>query len=479
MSDLAYMTATEALRRFRTRELSPVELLDAVVEQAERVEPTINAFVWTRFEEARAEAVAAEARYGGRGDAPRPLEGVPFAIKDEMPIEGRPYTMASLVYADTIATETSPLAQRILAAGVVMHASTTTPEFSCAGFTHSKINGVTRNPWNLHYGVGGSSGGSGAALAAGTATLAGGSDIGGSIRIPASFNGVVGFKAPYGRVPVERGFNLDHYCHNGALARTVADCALLHNAMAGQHPMDHASLPGRLDIPSALDGVAGLRIALSPGLGSFPLDPEVEANTRAAAALLARCGAIVEEVDLTIDQPTLRAAIGVHFNAMFTGWIGSIAAASPELVTDYAIAVAEMSRRSAGELSIVDGLELEGAIWESVQPTLARYDALLCATVGTRGLVAGDSYADHGLDVGGVHVADYFESLLTPVFNVLSRCPVLNVPTGFGNNGVPTGMQIVGRPYDDVIPFRIGAALEIAQPAYDTSARRPTFLTRP
>ncbi len=143
--------------------------------------------------------------------------------------------------------------------GAIVHARTTAPEFSCAGFTHSRIWGVTRNPWNPDFAVGGSSGGSGAALASGTATLASGSDIGGSIRIPAAYNGVVGFKPPYGRVPQEAPFNLDVYCHCGPMARTVADCALFENALAGPHPHDHASLRPKLELPARPEPAAGLR----------------------------------------------------------------------------------------------------------------------------------------------------------------------------------------------------------------------------
>jgi Asp-tRNA(Asn)/Glu-tRNA(Gln) amidotransferase A subunit family amidase len=196
-TDLSYLPATEALARFRTRELSPVELMEAVIARAEQIEPEVNAFCFTYYDRALEQAKAAERIYATDPDAARPLEGLPVALKDEVEIAGEPATMASLVYQDAIAEQTTPVGERILDSGGIIHARTTTPEFSCAGFTHSKIYGVTRNPWNLHYGVGGSSGGSGASLAAGTSTLASGSDIGGSIRIPASFNGVVGFKPPY------------------------------------------------------------------------------------------------------------------------------------------------------------------------------------------------------------------------------------------------------------------------------------------
>ena len=214
--DLHYLSAAEALARFRDRSLSPVDLLDAVTARADAVEPTVNALCHERYEAAREEARAAEARYAGRGDGePRALEGIPLAIKEEEEVAGQPWTQGSLIYKDLVAEQSSVFAQRMLDAGAIVHARTTAPEFSCALFTHSRLHGVTRNPWNPEFGVGGSSGGSGAALASGTTTLASGSDIGGSIRAPASFNGVVGFKPPYGRVAQAVPFNLDTYCHCG------------------------------------------------------------------------------------------------------------------------------------------------------------------------------------------------------------------------------------------------------------------------
>ena len=286
MTDLHYLSATEALRLFRARELSPVELLDAVIARAEAVEPTVNALCHTFYDEARAAARAAEDRYAGRGETPRELEGIPLAIKEEEAIEGQPWTQGSLLYETLIADYTSAFAQRMLDSGAIVHARTTAPEFSCAGFTPSKLHGVTRNPWNPEFGVGGSSGGAGASLASGTTTLASGSDIGGSIRIPASFNGVVGFKPPYGRVPVDPPFNLDTYCHSGPLARTIADCALYENVLCGPDPSDITTLRPKYELPAEFGSVEGMRIALSVDLGDWPVDPEVAANTRAVGEAL-------------------------------------------------------------------------------------------------------------------------------------------------------------------------------------------------
>ncbi len=211
----------------------------------------------------------------------------------------------------------------MLDAGAIVHARSTAPEFSVAGFTRSRLWGPTRNPWNPAWSPGGSSGGSAAALAAGTATLASGSDIGGSIRIPASFCGVVGFKPPYGRVPVDPPYNLDTYCHCGPLARTVADCAVFENVLAGPEPGDITTLRPKLELPEAFEGIAGLRVAVSVDLGDWPVDPEVRANTLAAADALRAAGAHVEEVDLVIPRADVMRAMAIHFQSIFAAWLAA------------------------------------------------------------------------------------------------------------------------------------------------------------
>ena len=281
MSDieLCYLSATEALSRFRARTLSPVELIQAVIARAQKVEPRINAFPIKLYERALDQAKQAEARYMKTDGRVRPLDGLPVAIKDEAYVKGERVTFGSLIYKDFVAEETNPSIERILKAGGIMHARSAAPEFSCAPWTHSRLWGITRTPWNLRYSCGGSSGGSGAGLAAGTTTLASGSDIGGSIRIPASMCGVVGFKPPFGRNPDTPPFNLDQYCHIGPMARTVADCALLQNVMAGPHPHDIVSLRPKLRIPAELGDIRGWRIALCVNPAQYDIEPDVVKNT--------------------------------------------------------------------------------------------------------------------------------------------------------------------------------------------------------
>ncbi|WP_084516412.1 amidase [Microtetraspora niveoalba] len=463
MTDLPYLPATEALRMFRSRELSPVELMTAVVERAEAVEPRVNALSERTFEEALLQAKQAEDAY--RDGTARPLEGLPVATKDEQPIAGRIASDGSLPFADHVAEVTHPIIERIVAAGGIVHARTTTPEFCCAGFTHSKLWGVTRNPWNLDYSPGGSSGGSGAALASGTATLATGSDIGGSIRLPAANTGTVGFKPPYGRVPAMAPFNLDHYCHDGSMARTVADCALLQNTIVGPHPRDVVSLRPAVHIAEDLGDVTGLRIAYAPNLGDWEIEPDIAANTRAVADALREAGAIVEEVEICLRRADVFKAVFIHFGAIFGPMVTRVAAEHGDRLTPYALAFAADAGRAMEEAgAFLTGLEMEAAIYAPIGELLDRYDALICPTTGAPGLRAGEEYVDTKFSVNGVELDNYLEYSLTPVFNIASRCPVLNVPSGRASNGVPTGVQIVGRSYDDATVFNVGAAVERVRP---------------
>jgi Asp-tRNA(Asn)/Glu-tRNA(Gln) amidotransferase A subunit family amidase len=463
-TELCYLPASEALARFQTRTLSPVELLDAVIARAEAVEPTVNALCHERFDAAREEARAAEARYAGRGEPPRALEGLPVAIKEEEPIAGHPWTLGSLIYADQVAERTSEFARRQVDAGAIVHARTTTPEFSCAAFTHTRLFGVTRNPYNPELAVGGSSGGSAAALASGTTTLASGSDIGGSIRMPAAACGVVGFKPPYGRVPCDPPFNLDTYCHCGPLARTVADCALYENVVAGFHHGDITTLREPVTLPATLPGIDGLRIAVSVDLGDWPVDDDIRANTLAVVDALRAAGATVDEVDLRVARDDVMRASAIHFAHGFAAWIGGEVAKHPELVNPYVTDMVRWSHECSDGADPASGHALEAGLYEPVGALLADYDALIVPTSCVAGLDAGDDYVDTRVRVNGTELAYYLESFFTPVFNIMSRCPVLAVPSGVGARNAPTGVQIVGPTYDDLVVFRVGAAIEAVRP---------------
>jgi Asp-tRNA(Asn)/Glu-tRNA(Gln) amidotransferase A subunit family amidase len=417
-------SATETLASFRSREVSPVEVMEALIDRA--------------------------------------AEGLPVAIKEEMPVAGQPHTHASLVFAERVATVTAPLAQRMIDAGAIVHARTTCPEFSTTGFTQSRLFGVTRNPWNLAYDVGGSSGGSAASLAAGTTMLASGSDIGGSIRIPASCCGVVGFKPPYGRVPQLPPACLDHFAHEGPLARTVADARLFQNLIAGPHPHDAASLRPTLKIPEPRGDMAGWKFALSLDLGDYRLDPDVRTNTLAAAEAFREAGATVEEIDLPWTREMTGKAVRAHFSLVFGAWVREISREHADLMTPYARDFAKEMGRI--DISPYEGLQIEAEIHAVLGELHERYDLLICPAVAVPAVEAGNDYRASGILIDSVESDLNRDCFLTTAFNVCSRNPVMSVPSGLSRDGVPTGLQIVGRTYDDASVFEAAAAFERLRP---------------
>ena len=473
--DICYLSASEALKRFRRRKLSPVELMQAVIARAEKVEPVINAFTATFYERALEQAKKAEAKYRRRGARLRALEGLPLAIKDEVPVKGDPITSGSLVHEHDIASETAVFAKRLLDAGAICHARTTTPEFSCAGVTHSRIHGVTRNPWNPAYTPGGSSGGSAASLAAGTTTLATGSDIAGSIRIPASCSGVVGFKPPYGRVPEMKLFNLDFYCHEGPLARTVSDTALMQNVIAGPHHSDIASLKPKVRIPEKHKAMRGARVAYSLDLGYFKVDKAVRDNTLRAIEAFRGMGCKVEEVRVPWTEESARAAWNYLLHLFGVSCAHYLRKGKRELLTDYARTFIEHGIRSKAT-DFVASLVTAGDMYEYFGDLMRGYDVFVCPTLAKPALKANATLDYDSWKKEGKPMPDALSWCMTYPFNMLSRCPVLSVPSGFAANGVPTGIQIVGRTYADASVFRAATAFERALPwAYDSPETRPAI----
>jgi len=445
MTGLAYLSAVEALDRFRRLDLSPVELMESVIARATATEPQINAFTATFFEQALDGAASAADAYAG-GTA-RPLEGLPVAVKDEDFIAGQHTTQGSLMFADYVAEETSPMAQRVLDAGAIVHARTTTPEMSMAIFTWSFLHGITRNPWNPDLTSGGSSGGAGASLAAGSTTLATGSDIGGSIRIPASMNGVVGFKAPFGRVPEA----------SGPLARTVADTVLLQNVISGPLLGNMWSAPP-VELPGSFPTIEGMKIALSPDLGYFDIDGDILVTLEAATDRLRALGADVERVDLDWDHGIKDAAedhLSFQMGAVLRrelpeGW--------EDQATPY---VREFLERPPVSVERwIDGWQYLDRVYLELQEKTfaAGFDALICPTLTTTAIPADWGHPDSGETIP---FDETLEVAMTYPFNALGRLPVLDVPIGISpGTGVPIGMQIVGPVDQDQVTFRIGAALE-------------------
>ncbi|MDA1357796.1 MAG: amidase [Proteobacteria bacterium] len=468
--ELCYMTATEALTRFRARTLSPVELLDALIARSEDINPRLNALTYTFYERARGEAKKAEAKYQSSDGRLRALEGIPVAIKDFHPVKGEITTFGSKIFENHRPDYTAPTVERLFKAGAIMHQRTTTPEFAYSGATHSPLWGITPNPWNQEYTSGGSSGGAGAAVAAGMTTLADGTDGGGSIRIPASACGIVGYKPPFGRNPLDRDHPLETILHYGPMTRSVADAALMQNVMSGPHPEDICSLPNRVRLPQAFDGIEGWKIAYSPNLGYVEIDPEVTRNTEAAVAQFESLGCTVEQVDLDWNWGVM--------DCWLTWWEGLFAAVAGDHLPrwryemdPYVVRLLENGLgHSAARLYNCN--QFRGEMWRALQPILKHYDVLICPTLAVPAVKADHDDADPNFRINGKRVEAYVGWVLTHGFNLVSQCPVMSVPTGHAASGVPTGMQIIARPFDDQRVFQAAAAFEAAAPWH---GRRPAI----
>lgn len=448
--DLCYLTASEAINHFKARRISPVELLQAQQQRASRLEPEINAFCSQRDEAALVAAKKAELTYLRTPERAGLLEGIPTALKDEHNLVGEHITQGSWLLGEQADTTNAPLTQRLLDAGAVIHARTNVPECCVAMFTRSLRYGVTRNPWNLKYTCGGSSGGSGAALAAGLTTLASGSDIGGSIRVPAAYCGVVGLKPSYGRVPESSiFFAMNHHNHNGVLARSVADCALMFNVINGPHRADPCSVKPRLELPLEQPPVRGMRIALSMDLGFFKVSPDVRKNTLRAAEILRQQGAQVTEVDLpwTAD---VRKAFTDALVFPLGRLLEQLIEGREEQANDYVRAMAIRSRSITLDDHLASFDQL-AHMHQTLQDVFENHDALICPTLADNRWLAEGSDTPH---------EDLMNAGMTYPFNMLSRHPVLSVPSGLASHGVPTGLQIIGPTYEDAVVMRIGAALE-------------------
>ncbi len=460
---LSHLSALEALELFRSKQLSPVELMNAIRDQTERMEPHINAFTDTYFDEALSQAKAAENRYL-TGTA-RGLEGIPLAVKDEFRVAGKRRTSGSLVYRNRTDEITDVIIERLVSQGAIIHAKTATPEFCLLGSCHSRLWGVTRNPWNLAITPGGSSGGSGASLAAGTTVLATGTDIGGSIRIPAALCGIVGYKPPYGRNPEIPVFNLDFYSHSGPMTRTVGDAALMQNAISGFHERDIATLREKviLDPSGVPDSLTGFRIGYSLDLGFMEIDRDVDHNTREALDRLASMGARVEPVDLHWTAGIIE-AVHHYWSHNWAASMVSLLERHRDELTEYAVWFLER----AGHSSLLDyheSMKTAVAMYDQFGPLMTQYDAFVCPTLATTGIPATFTWPESDYTINGrteTKEEEYWS--LTYPFNVLSRCPVLSVPSGRAANGIPTGIQIVGRTYDDETVFSIASAYQSIYP---------------
>lgn len=470
-SEINYLTALEATSAFAKKQASPVELMQACIARAGAVQPVLNCFTQTYFGTALEAAKKAEARY--QNGTARKLEGLPLAVKEEFRLKGTRRTSSSLLFADRVDDETDIYIQRLLDEGAIPIAKTTTPEFCIEGTTHSRLWGVTRNPWNPEFTPGGSSGGTGVALATGSAVLGTGSDIGGSIRIPASACGVIGYKPPYGRNPEIEVYNLDYYSHSGPMARSVADCALMQNITSGQHVSDIASLREKitLDLQGPKD-LKGWRVAFCLDFGFYEIDDAVRANTLAALDLLRQLGAQVAEVDLGWTKDQVRASED-HLAHLSGNGMARLLPEHRDRLCDYSIAFAEASIKTTAE-DFQRANEAAVEMYRSFGKMMQNHDVFVCPTLSVPAPPATSSQVNNRVILNGAKAKmrpDEWE--MTLPFNMLSRCPVINAPSGFAASGVPTGIQFVGRPYWDETVFDIAMTYEQANSWFKGAENRP------
>ena len=475
---LIYASTSELLRRFSKLELSPVDVLKAQIKRYETVEPLVNACTYTHFPSALEAAKESELRY--RNNTARPLEGITVALKDEYDVKGWITTAGSRVLRDNVATTNHPAVDKLRDAGAVLHLQTTVPEMYFAAVTWTDLWGVTRNPWNLRYTVGGSSGGSGAALAAGMTTLATGSDMGGSTRIPCAFNGLYGFKPPYGRNAPPPGSTFLMPSTEGPMARTFEGMVRLQNVMSGPAPYTATALRPKLELPLRYAPIRGMRIAFSMNQSWAEVADDTQANTRDALRILDNAGATIEEIDLNlgVDGPQLRTAL---VNALLSGGFGEdlkqLSAFSDQLTT-YGRYFAGIAASERGTAEAKQAEEMINMLYARIQDAvfLKGYSAVLMPTLATSNVPAAFDPTTDDMRINGTIVEPNVGWILTALWNLLNWNPVVSVPTGLNRNQVPTGLQICTTTYDDITAMQIAAAYSSAAPALFSGDRFPAFL---
>jgi amidase len=460
--DLCFMPATELARLYRVRKVSPLEVMQAVLARIDAVNPRINAYVTVARESALAAARRATAALRRRAALP-PLFGIPVSIKDLTATKGIRTTSGSKIFEHHVPSEDALEVERLKAAGAIVVGKTNTPEFGAGGNTFNAVFGATRNPWNPALTSGGSSGGAAAALATGMGPLAQGSDLGGSLRMPAAFCGVVGFRTTPGLIPVyPKDLAWDTLSVTGPMGRTIGDVALMLSAMAG--PDDRAPLSYDVD-PRAFraavrrPSIAGWRVAWTPDLGGLvPVDAEV-----------ARVASSATEV-----FRSLRARVRTASPSFVE--VGEIVLATRGLsmVALHADRLAEwrevMQRGLVWNIEqglgltprdIARGEKLRTALWHRVRRFMEAFDLLVLPTVPLQPFPVEQPYPT---ELDGKPVGHYIEWAFLTYAITLTGLPAISVPAGFTRDGLPVGIQIVGHRRQEAAVLRAAAAFEAAMP---------------
>lgn len=458
-NDLCFMSARELVDAIRQSVVSAREVMTAFLRQIERINPKINAIV-AKLDDERCLALADEAdRRLARGDELGPLHGLPFAFKDLDPAVGFPLTRGSLIFKDFMPPEDSVLVERLKRAGVLPIGKTNVSEFGMGSHTYNDVYGTTLNPYDLTKSAGGSSGGAGAALAAGLLPLASGSDLGGSLRNPANFNNIVALRPTVGLVPAAPtalpflGFSV-----KGPMARSVGDVAFLLGAMAGAEPRDPGTYPSdpKMFLKPLERDFKETRIAWSPDLGSLPLDRRVRAVLEGQRQTFIDLGCIVEDAcpDLTgADEIFLTLRAWNYFHTL-----GPLLEKHREQMKPEAIWQIEAGSKLSGA-DIANAMACHGELMERMRLFQEKYEFLICAV---NQVPPFDAQIDWPRQIEGVAMEHYIAWMKSAYWITPTFCPAISVPAGFTSEGLPVGIQIVGRYRDDLGVLQIARAFEQA-----------------
>lgn len=459
MHDIAllHLSIAAAGRALRAGEFSPLELTEAYLSRIEALNPRINAYITVTAERAREDARRATEELAA-GKPRGPLHGIPIAHKDLYETAGIRTTAGSKIHAGYIPAADCTVVRKLREAGTVLLGKLNTHEYAYGVTTNNPHYGATRNPWDIERIPAGSSGGSGAAVAAGLATAATGSDTGGSIRMPASLCGVVGLKPTFGRVskagvmPLSQRFD-----HTGPLTRTVEDAALMLNAMAGYDPLDATTV--RMPVPDATAelglGVRGLRVGVPHAYFFDQLDDDVAVAIDAAIDQLRQLGAVVR----TIEIPGIAAGMGGTFACVLAEAQAIHARSLQQRPQDFGADVLEiLTSYTPGTGELLDGLGACDALTIAMRTALESVDVLLTPTTPVTAVRIGQELVRYGTVEESV-----LGALIrcTAPFNT-THLPALSVPCGFDRLGLPIGLQIAGRPFDEATVLRAGFAYEQA-----------------
>lgn len=455
--DLCALSASEVVTLLRRGEVSPAECLAASNARVAQTEPAINAMVMPCPDRAEERIEA-----GLIGDTNHPgwLAGLPLGIKDLNNVSGVVTSFGTPAFADVVASESDPIVARIEARGGLVVGKTNTPEMGAGANTFNAVYGRTRNPYDTSRNAGGSSGGAAASLATGQTWLSHGSDLAGSLRTPAAYCGIVGLRPTPGRVPGGAGadlYNLESV--SGPMARSVRDCALFLDAMAGFDPMSPISYPAP-DQPfqEAVDqATPNVRIAFSADLnGLTHVSHEMDAHLRAALEIVATQGATVEEAcpDLTGLDPiyrTLRAMV----------WAAGPGRMAPDIQAHFKQTLAdniEVGRQLSVE-DVYDARIGRSRLYRNMAEFLTRYDVLACPVVG---LMPGPVEVEYPTEIDGKPLTDYIEWLKFSYLSTATSLPSLSVPVGVNSDGMPVGLQLIGPPRGEARLLQVARAIEMA-----------------